>query len=381
MGNKNSKDQCSNNELDQPSKLLNEENQRLFIENKRLKKGLKKIINELYPIYKPSQDEITFFDQIQQNVIKSSENVCLMFVDIIGSTNLSKEMHPLEVVKMLSYWYNLVANQQIKSKFKKLTFVEYVGDCIVIESGARVENSQGVIDMVQLAFEILNLVPLMKQRYLNFKGVRIGIHQQEAYSGIIMAPQPRWRIYGNVINQTARLEQTCPSNQIQISQVCYDYVIKNKDLSKLNWIEAEVEMKGLGKQKTYRTKISLTRRSSIAPLDSPRTLIVSQPDNQEIGQQLKRRFRNENCFLDIKTPEELKTHKSSSIDHILFLSGDIKPTIDLTNQKRTPKIITVRSGELSPNTEKRFRKQNVKTIKLDEKGVGELKQVITKLSC
>ncbi|KAG7374610.1 adenylate and guanylate cyclase catalytic domain containing protein [Nitzschia inconspicua] len=176
-------------------------------------------------------------------------SVTMFFSDIVGFTNICKEISPWQVIDMLNQLYGIM--DFLAGKFK-LFKVETVGDAYVCASGLPTSDENHAINVANFAIAVQHccrkvLSPIDKQPI----HLRIGIHSGEAASGIVGVTNPRYCVFGDTVNTTACHESTGEAGRVHCSRSTM-MELKSKASGQFK-ISARgmVEMKGKGSVSTY----------------------------------------------------------------------------------------------------------------------------------
>ena len=178
-------------------------------------------------------------------------NTCLFFSDIEGFTTIASKSQPYQVMLMLNNIYTLM--DHLALKFSRLYKIETIGDAYVIASGLFNPDDveENVVAMANFALIVREVVSLVINPVDNINPIkiRIGIHSGDVLSGVVGNLMPRWCLFGDAMNMTARLESTCESGKIHISITAAKHLKKSKQfiISK----RGVVSLKGKGEVITY----------------------------------------------------------------------------------------------------------------------------------
>lgn len=141
------------------------------------------------------------------------------------------------------------------SKFPTLTKLETIGDAFVVVGIAEnySENFQATVFTEMMEFtllvrEIVKLVPLDED---NFVRLRIGLHCGEVVGGLTGYLNPRFCLFGDTINTTARMESNGQVDKIHCSSDFADNLRKYSSYN-INIIRRNIiNVKGKGEMQTY----------------------------------------------------------------------------------------------------------------------------------
>lgn len=217
------------------------------------------VLNNLFP--KHILDSLHITGNLN-DLTRDHQCVSIMFCDIVGFTNMSKQISPAEVMDLLNSMFGY---------FDKLTNIydiyklETVGDCYVAVGGLVKKDQNGVnrcsfendniTDIVEDACNLYKFAkkclekPFYSPADHSLLQLRIGIHSGPVYSGIIGKKMPRYCLFGDSMNHASRMESTCIPGQIQVSEQTYKLFDSNTK-SEFNRND-DIFVKGKGKMTTY----------------------------------------------------------------------------------------------------------------------------------
>ncbi|KAF5842811.1 hypothetical protein DUNSADRAFT_4695 [Dunaliella salina] len=191
------------------------------------------------------------------HLASSHENVTILFTDIVGFTNMSKEVKPDQVMAYLNELFTafdaLVDTYEIYK-------VETAGDCYIAAGGLTKIDQDGFIcidhepDPVEAAHRVLSFAKALlycaKTVMMPHNGqptrIRVGMHTGPAVTGLIGTKLPKYSVFGDTMNTASRMESSCPYGCIQISDSTHalltDHPFKPT---------GGVEVKGKGRMETF----------------------------------------------------------------------------------------------------------------------------------
>jgi class 3 adenylate cyclase len=176
-------------------------------------------------------------------------DVTMFFSDIVGFTNICKHISPCEVIDMLNALYSIM--DFLAAKFN-LFKVETIGDAYVCCSGLPDKDDNHAQNVANFAVAVQHccrrvLSPLDQQPIQ----LRVGIHSGECASGIVGVTNPRYCVFGDTVNTTARHESTGLPGKVHCSHTT---MIELRTKARKDFIitsRGVVEMKGKGETPTY----------------------------------------------------------------------------------------------------------------------------------
>ncbi|KAF5842754.1 adenylate and guanylate cyclase catalytic domain-containing protein [Dunaliella salina] len=190
---------------------------------------------------------------------RAHESVTLMFMDVCGFTEMSKEVEPHRIMVFLNTLF---------SRFDKLVDVhgvhkvETAGDCYIISGGIMkqaeglgqmvveeshdpVASARRVMDFAIAILDAAGQVEMPNQPHQPVR-VRIGMHSGDVVSGMIGTKLPKFSLFGDAMCTASRMESTGVPGRIHVSKA-------TRDLLQEEMWEATggVEVKGKGCMESY----------------------------------------------------------------------------------------------------------------------------------
>lgn len=168
----------------------------------------------------------------------------VLFADIVGFTNMSSDMDPAELVKILDdifRRFDAIAEELDLEKIKT------IGDCYMMACGLPRERRCDHTRIAEAALrmqEALREIAADLDRDIN---IRVGIHCGPVVAGVIGMSKFIYDLWGDTVNVASRMESNAPVGAIQVSQAMSerlddDFVITYR---------GEIELKGKGLQRAY----------------------------------------------------------------------------------------------------------------------------------
>lgn len=167
----------------------------------------------------------------------SLDNVTLLYTDMVGFTEFSKNTKPEEVVSLLS---------RLFSKFDQLCEqigvykVHTIGDCYVImsytgkiakERRSPVVQIEEAFRVIQVGLEMINIIAeernKTKNPALRNLDMRIGIHTGKIVGGIIGTKVVRYDIFGQDVLIANKMESNGMAGAVCISEQTYKLIHRN----------------------------------------------------------------------------------------------------------------------------------------------------------
>ncbi len=187
-------------------------------------------------------------NQIPSNLgalARSHKSVSVLFMDIVGFTNMSKQVEPKKVLTFLNELFSILDELADTHRVQK---VETAGDCYIVAAGIVANDGEGFsnVSLSESRRVILLNHFFMSTMMVHFQVVeshqaeasacrvfafardmlaasrkvlmphdqtpvvvRIGIHTGPCVSGVIGTKLPKFSIFGDTMNTASRMESTC----------------------------------------------------------------------------------------------------------------------------------------------------------------------------
>lgn len=182
----------------------------------------------------------------------NSSSCHFCFTDIVGFTSICDKVDPWEVIDLLNQLYSVM--DFLASHFK-LYKIETIGDAYMCCSGLPIPDIYHAENIANFSIAVQECV---KQIHSPIDGkpiqLRIGIHTGHCTAGVVGTLTPHFCLFGDLVNATARHEQTSESDKIQCSNELYRRLkyLRNDDKEQFVFEQrGYVDMKGKGKCLTY----------------------------------------------------------------------------------------------------------------------------------
>ncbi len=164
-------------------------------------------------------------DMNQQKKPLKSVNGSVLFVDIVGFTQLSESQSPQKIADILNQYYSLL--HQV-SKIYWGSVDNYIGDGAMLTFGVHVDDAKHSINAICAAKIFIRLTKAWNQQRIKNKlpelHFRLGLHCGEMLAGAI-GDQERMQftISGDTVNVAARLCDLASQNKLMISESIYNH--------------------------------------------------------------------------------------------------------------------------------------------------------------
>ena len=188
----------------------------------------------------------TIAEELRENnhsVAASFENVTVIFIDMVGFSQLSSSISPARLVEILD---DIFSAFDKKVDFYGIEKIKTIGDAYMAVCGLPNPDHEHCQKIADLALEINNLAKTYIYSTYNLK-VRIGIHSGKVVAGVIGNKKFSYDLWGDTVNIASRFESAGTPDKIHITETVKNilgpsYLIEERD---------EIEIKGKGKMKSF----------------------------------------------------------------------------------------------------------------------------------
>ncbi|MEJ2024363.1 MAG: adenylate/guanylate cyclase domain-containing protein, partial [Deltaproteobacteria bacterium] len=162
-------------------------------------------------------------DQVTKDEIMDPKELTatVLFMDIVGFTNLSERMPAREITILLNHFF---------SKMTDITFQydgtldKYIGDGLMAVFGAPMQKDDDAVRAISAALKMRKERKVMMGNIPKYKkfDIRIGINTGKVVAGNIGSPKRMdYTVIGDPVNIASRLESIAKPNQILIGEETY----------------------------------------------------------------------------------------------------------------------------------------------------------------
>ncbi len=223
-------------ELQQTNVLLDEERQRA-----------QTLLHSILPagiVQRLQQGETTIADH--------SDDVSVMFADIVNFTALSRERTPGDVVSILNDVFNTFDDIVARYKLEK---IKTIGDAYMVVSGLPHPRADHAAALACCAADLLSATEQLAQQVgVPDLGIRIGIHAGPVVAGVIGRSKPVYDLWGDTVNLAARMEGSGVAGRIHVTQDFKNILQQQLPIATFEE-RGTVQLKGIGSIATFFVKV------------------------------------------------------------------------------------------------------------------------------
>ena len=181
-----------------------------------------------------------------------TELATMFFSDIVGFTNISSVLTPDEVSDMLDRLYLKFDALSIKYDVFK---IETIGDAYVavanlVEKQVD-DHAKRIAQFAMGALQAAADTPvLVDEPSLGHVRIRVGMHSGPVIARVVGSRNPRYCVFGDTVNVTARMESNSKAGRIQCSDRCASVLqLQYPDVSLTS--RGAIQIKGKGEMVTF----------------------------------------------------------------------------------------------------------------------------------
>lgn len=165
------------------------------------------------------------------------ENVTVVLCDVANYTSFCERNSPMQVARFMRGMYKTF--DSVVVGFSDVVKIETVGDAYMCAVGLwQPDSPETHSNSARVGIELAIILRTMGTCYLEEAakteefafdeegkkvGLRFGVHSGAVASGVFETVMPRFHIYGDVVNTTARLQAASDSNDVMVSTTCLDF--------------------------------------------------------------------------------------------------------------------------------------------------------------
>lgn len=195
------------------------------------------------------------------------QQVGIFFADIVGFTSMCQGTPHDVVMLFLNELYS--AFDAALEHFPMIYKYEVAGDCYIVVCGLTHIDEKGFVtvtdeynkndgksvalNLVHFALYLREIAGSMCMPDTGLPvSLHIGIHVGPVTSGVVGVKSPRFMLVGDTMNTASRMESTCPSNKVQVSEHVFNLLEHERLPENVRWCKTTgVNVKGKGFMNTY----------------------------------------------------------------------------------------------------------------------------------
>ncbi|MEO0032378.1 MAG: hypothetical protein RIS94_2136 [Pseudomonadota bacterium] len=148
-------------------------------------------------------------------VADSYADASVIFIDMVGFSNLAKRVSPGHLVELLNAFFN---HADACARDLGVEKVKTVGDAYLAIAGGNVPSGNSADAAIAFARAVIGGVAEMGRQAGVDVALRAGIHSGPVVGGVIGATRMAYDYWGDTVNIAARIESTARPNSVAISE-------------------------------------------------------------------------------------------------------------------------------------------------------------------
>ncbi len=172
------------------------------------------------------------------------EEVSVLFADIVGFTELSSHMSPVQLVGLLNRIFSMFDSLCDHYKLEK---IKTIGDAYMVVSGLPEPRADHAAAIASMALDMQKSISQVKSREGIQISMRIGINSGPVIAGVIGTKKFIYDLWGDTVNVASRMESLGSPKAIQVTEETYSRLRDQFNFEQRGLIP----VKGKGEMMTY----------------------------------------------------------------------------------------------------------------------------------
>jgi PAS domain S-box-containing protein len=177
-------------------------------------------------------------------IADSFPDVTVLFADIVGFTELSCCVAPIELVKLLNRIFSAFDQLAEKHGLEK---IKTIGDAYMVVGGLPTPRADHASSIAEMALDMQQEIAHFNAETGERFSIRIGINTGPVVAGVIGIKKFIYDLWGDTVNTASRMESHGIPGYIQVTQATYErlqgnYLFKERGV---------IQVKGKGEMTTY----------------------------------------------------------------------------------------------------------------------------------
>lgn len=175
------------------------------------------------------------------------EEVTVLFADIVGFTQMSAAMEPVELVSILN---EVFSKFDEIAEYLELEKIKTIGDAYMVVAGLPESRDDHAQAIAQMALSMREALQELSTGLGHPLQIRIGINTGVVVAGVIGKKKFIYDLWGDAVNIASRMESSGEAGMIQVTEATFTRIRESFDLEK----RGVVDIKGRGRMATYLLK-------------------------------------------------------------------------------------------------------------------------------
>ena len=180
----------------------------------------------------------------EDHIADAFSDVSVLFADLVGFTELSRDMDPADLVVLLNGLFSDFDELAGKHRIEK---IKTIGDAYMACAGLPEPNTNHAFEAAEMAIGMLEATRSFNTRKGTALELRIGINSGPVVAGVIGRSKFIYDLWGDTVNLASRMESHGVPGAIHISQATRDHLGERYHVES----RGEIDLKGRGRHRTY----------------------------------------------------------------------------------------------------------------------------------
>ncbi|MGL1885536.1 MAG: hypothetical protein OCD76_03385 [Reichenbachiella sp.] len=172
------------------------------------------------------------------------KSVSVLFLDIVGFSQLSATQSPIGLVTLLNTIFSKFDDLAIKYDLEK---IKTIGDAYMVAAGVPEQKQDDAIRLALFSLELLEQIDRFNTETNNNVTVRVGMNSGPVIAGVIGKRKFIYDLWGDAVNVASRMESHGTNGEIHVSETTYNELKDTFDFEKCS----PIDIKGKGLMQTY----------------------------------------------------------------------------------------------------------------------------------
>ena len=180
----------------------------------------------------------------EKTIANGHHVVSVMFADLCGFTELSRNTSPADLVSMLNEIFTAFDDIVKDHRVEK---IKTIGDCYMLVGGLPDHRDDHAHAVADASLEMIQALERINKKRGTNLAMRIGIHSGPVVAGVIGKIKFTYDLWGDTVNVASRMESSGMPGKIHLSEQTQAKLDSEFNLEE----RGMVECKGLGQVKTF----------------------------------------------------------------------------------------------------------------------------------
>ena len=179
-----------------------------------------------------------------ETIAERFEECTILFSDIVGFTEMSHTMSPVDLVALLNRIFSEFDDLAEKHGLEK---IKTIGDAYMVVGGLPEPSQEHAERVARFALDMLDVVRRYREKENMPLEIRIGMASGDAVAGVIGKKKFVYDLWGKSVNTASRMESSGVPGKVQVTEKTYALLREKFHLEK----RGLVELKGMGEVISY----------------------------------------------------------------------------------------------------------------------------------